>query len=132
MPSFTWDRRSRATWGRWAAALPAPWRSTTGTHPSAPNKSKELTPEIHCLTPALLGKRARVDLNTLIDPKSGWVLEVATAINNSGQIVGFGYINGMERGFLLSQAPVINAQKAGRARPAVHGVRFGRAARHQR
>ena len=72
------------------------------------------------------------DLNTLVDPNSGWTLEEATSINNSGLIVGFGYINGMERGFLLSQAPVINAQKAGRARPAVHGVRFGRAARHQR
>ncbi|HEY9801833.1 MAG TPA: DUF3466 family protein [Leptolyngbyaceae cyanobacterium] len=31
-----------------------------------------------------------VDLNTLIDPNSGWTLWGATAINNKGQIVGYG------------------------------------------
>lgn len=36
------------------------------------------------------GGTAAVDLNTLIDPNSGWVLEWATAVNESGMIVGFG------------------------------------------
>jgi uncharacterized membrane protein len=35
-----------------------------------------------------------VDLNTLIDPSSGWVLQRAAAINDAGQIVGSGFFNG--------------------------------------
>ncbi|MFO1460495.1 MAG: immunoglobulin domain-containing protein [Verrucomicrobiota bacterium] len=42
-----------------------------------------------------------VDLNTLI-PVSGWVLTDATAINDLGQIVGTGLLEGEPRGFLLS------------------------------
>jgi probable HAF family extracellular repeat protein len=30
------------------------------------------------------------DLNRLLPPGSGWVLEAATAINGSGEIAGFG------------------------------------------
>lgn len=44
-------------------------------------------------------------LNDLIDPASGWALEYAFAINNAGQIVGWGQINGVDHGFLLN--PVI-------------------------
>ncbi len=46
------------------------------------------------------------DLNTLISAP-GWVLEVANAINTSGQIVGTGYLNGTATSFLLtpSQPP---------------------------
>jgi probable HAF family extracellular repeat protein len=42
------------------------------------------------------------DLNTLIDPASGWALYDATAINDSGQIVGHGWHDGMYRAFLLT------------------------------
>src|SRR5262249_55036951 len=42
------------------------------------------------------------DLNKLIPANSGWVLTQAQGINNSGQIVGFGTLNGHQRGFLLS------------------------------
>jgi hypothetical protein len=42
------------------------------------------------------------DLNKLIPSGSGWVLEQAFAINNAGQIVGTGTINGKEHGFLLT------------------------------
>ena len=47
-----------------------------------------------------------VDLNTLIDPNSGWILEQATAMNDSGQIVGIG-INpsGATDAFLLTPTP---------------------------
>ena len=41
------------------------------------------------------------DLNGLIGSKSGWVLESANGINDSGEIVGYGSINGNEHGFLL-------------------------------
>ncbi len=42
------------------------------------------------------------DLNTLLPSSSGWVLEAATAINGSGEIVGFGRIGGRRHGFRLS------------------------------
>ena len=47
-----------------------------------------------------------VDLNSLIDPHSGWYLSTATAINNSGQITGFGYLNPPNiHAFLLTPVP---------------------------
>src|SRR5262249_54119931 len=42
------------------------------------------------------------DLNTLIPVNSGWTLIAARDINNNGQIVGYGLINGALRGFLLN------------------------------
>jgi probable HAF family extracellular repeat protein len=46
-------------------------------------------------------KRPAVDLNTRIPPNSGWVLEVATGINNAGVIVGHGIFNGDSHAFAL-------------------------------
>ena len=43
------------------------------------------------------------DLNNLIPLNSGWVLEEARDINNSGDIVGFGTIGGQRHAFLLEQ-----------------------------
>jgi probable HAF family extracellular repeat protein len=43
-----------------------------------------------------------VPLNKLINPNSGWFLEAAVRINDSGQIVGYGKYNGAYRGFLLN------------------------------
>lgn len=46
---------------------------------------------------------AMVNLNTLIPSNSGWVLEMATGINDKGQIVGVGSKNGVSnKGFLLT------------------------------
>jgi probable HAF family extracellular repeat protein len=42
------------------------------------------------------------DLNSLIDPNSGWLLSSANSINDSGQIVGTGIFNGRIQGFLLT------------------------------
>jgi probable HAF family extracellular repeat protein len=42
------------------------------------------------------------NLNNLIPPKSGWVLNEATDINDKGQIVGEGKINGQTHAFLLT------------------------------
>src|SRR5262249_19822311 len=43
------------------------------------------------------------DLNQLIPPDSGWVLVSASAINESGQIVGYGYFQGgPSRAYLLT------------------------------
>jgi probable HAF family extracellular repeat protein len=45
---------------------------------------------------------AMVDLNTLLPPNSGWTLTIAKGINDSGEIVGTGFHNGVKRGFLLT------------------------------
>jgi probable HAF family extracellular repeat protein len=45
---------------------------------------------------------AMVDLNSLINPLAGWTLIAARDINNRGQIVGYGMLNGGYRAFLLS------------------------------
>ena len=42
------------------------------------------------------------DLNSLIDPASGWVLESADGINNKGQITGGGTIGGEYHAFVLN------------------------------
>jgi hypothetical protein len=43
-----------------------------------------------------------LDLNNLIAPASGWVLNTARAINKSGQIVGTGTVGGHSHAFLLT------------------------------
>lgn len=45
------------------------------------------------------------DLNSMIDPNSGWQLETGNGINNLGQIVGTGYFGGTEHAFLLTPTP---------------------------
>jgi probable HAF family extracellular repeat protein len=42
------------------------------------------------------------DLNSLIPSYSGWVLNFATAINASSEIVGNGTVNGFFHGLLLT------------------------------
>lgn len=42
------------------------------------------------------------DLNKLIPANSGWTLSQANSINDSGEIVGYGIIDGNEHGFLLT------------------------------
>ncbi len=50
-----------------------------------------------------------IDLNSLIDTNSGWILEIGTAINDSGQIAGIGnHPSGQLRAFLLT--PVLKLQ----------------------
>jgi probable HAF family extracellular repeat protein len=49
-----------------------------------------------------------VDLNDLIDPLAGWMLQSAQAINASGQIVGYGSHNGQIHAFLLTPGAITN------------------------
>jgi probable HAF family extracellular repeat protein len=42
------------------------------------------------------------DLNGFLPTGSGWVLNDATGINDSGQIIGYGTLNGVGEGFLLT------------------------------
>jgi probable HAF family extracellular repeat protein len=46
-----------------------------------------------------------LDLNSFIDPTTGWELREARDINDSGQIVGVGQLNGQFRSFLLNPVP---------------------------
>lgn len=46
-----------------------------------------------------------VNLNSLIDPQSGWELSTGSAINDAGQITGLGLIGGEHRAFLLTPVP---------------------------
>jgi probable HAF family extracellular repeat protein len=43
-----------------------------------------------------------LDLNNLIPANSGWLLQIANAINDQGQIVGEGTLNGQTEAFLLT------------------------------
>ncbi len=45
-----------------------------------------------------------LDLNDLLEDGSDWVLLGAIDINDSGQIVGTGYLDGQKRGFLMTRA----------------------------
>ncbi len=47
---------------------------------------------------------AMMDLNTLLPPGSAWTLTRADGINDAGQIVGQGWINGQRHAFLLTPA----------------------------
>src|SRR5205807_369068 len=51
---------------------------------------------------------AMTDLNDIIPSNSGWTLLDALAINDAGQIVGYGIHDGIRTGFLLTpaQSPV--------------------------
>lgn len=42
------------------------------------------------------------DINSLISPTSGWVLETAVAINDAGQIAGVGRLSGLRLVYLLT------------------------------
>jgi probable HAF family extracellular repeat protein len=46
-----------------------------------------------------------VDLNALIDPLSGWELQLGNGINDAGQITGTGTIGGQSHAFLLTPVP---------------------------
>jgi probable HAF family extracellular repeat protein len=61
--------------------------------------------------PFLYSDGKMIDLNTTIDPASGWQLITATGINDSGQIVGDGKNKaGQPHAFLLTPVPSASVQ----------------------
>ena len=46
-----------------------------------------------------------LDLNALISSGTGWILTAANAVNNAGQIVGEGLLDGVQHAFLLTPVP---------------------------
>ena len=83
-----------------------------------------------------------VDLNTLLEPGSGWVLRHAEGISDAGHIVGYGRSrNGSERAFMLVPVPepgfiavagVAGMLMLGRRRRRFVGVAAARRAAHAR
>ncbi len=49
------------------------------------------------------------DLNDLIAPGSGWVLERSTDINDAGMIVGYGWLDGETRAYLATPTPELSS-----------------------
>jgi probable HAF family extracellular repeat protein len=55
---------------------------------------------------AVLWERGKMtDLNKAIPPRSGWLLLVASRINNKGEVLGRGYLGGSIHTFLLQPEP---------------------------
>ena len=82
--------------------------------PVAINNNGEVVGQSDILSEGVFTKHAYVytsdagslDLNTLIDPTSGWTLQSATALNDNGQIVGYGLNSaGQQDAFLLTPTP---------------------------
>ncbi len=57
------------------------------------------------------------DLNSLLPANSGWTLTSANAINNNGQIVGYGVFNRQSRAFLLTPITVTREFSARQLNP---------------
>ena len=53
-----------------------------------------------------------VNLNSLLPANSAWQLEVASSINNSGQIAGYGTINGQTHAFILDTSGFSSSSEA--------------------
>ncbi len=51
------------------------------------------------------GHNGMLDLNDLLEDGSDWTLFEASDINDSGQIVGTGYLDGQKRAFLMTRVP---------------------------
>jgi RHS repeat-associated protein len=63
--------------------------------------------------------RGLVDLNTVIDPASGWQIDAAYGINDQGDVIGWGTFNGHERAFRV-RLPLRTAGAAGPALAEAH------------
>ncbi len=59
-----------------------------------------------------------IDLNTMLAPGSGWVLEEAFAVNASGEILGVGKLNGEREYFLLAGQPNLSIGSTNLSEPA--------------
>ena len=64
--------------------------------------TSDLEPHAFVYSDRFGGTFRMVDLNKEIDPASGWILEYAQGINNLGEIVGEGLLNGKTRAFRFS------------------------------
>ena len=54
-----------------------------------------------------------IDLNSLVAPGSGWTLKVARAINEFGEVAGWGTLDGVDRAFLLVRTCIADYNQDG-------------------
>lgn len=54
---------------------------------------------------ALFSNGVVTDLNSFLNPNSGWILTSARGISDTGFVVGIGTLNGTTRGFVLAPVP---------------------------
>ena len=52
--------------------------------------------------------RKMQDLNSMIPTGTGWVLEEGAAINDAGQIAGYGTLHGQTHAFLLTPGAIVS------------------------
>lgn len=85
-----------------AAGYQAP-QNNTSLNPPPPAGS--LAPLNDSLSHAFLWQNGTMyDLNAFLPANSGWILQSAMGINDSGQIVGYGTLNGVLTAFVLTPA----------------------------
>jgi probable HAF family extracellular repeat protein len=77
--------------------------------------SSEVDPEVSNYSHAFLytNDGGMVDLNTLIDPSSGWELLDSDDINDAGQITGQGLIGDEYHAYLLTPVPILSGDYSG-------------------
>lgn len=66
------------------------------------NDAADVVGDFNRTTAVLYRDGTLTNLNSLLPPNSGWELEQARAINDAGQIVGFGFFNSRDHAFLLT------------------------------
>ena len=96
--AFLYSGGSCSTWARWAGRTAKPPDSMT----SSPRSSGRQTSAAAGTHAFLYERGTMTDLNSRLPAGSGWVLEAATAIDDSGEIVGWGRHNGVRHAYRLS------------------------------
>jgi probable HAF family extracellular repeat protein len=86
--------------------------STAKSSANAINSSGQIVGNSQTLAGGLLTTHAflhsdgaMLDLNNLLEGAPGWTLKSASGINDAGQIVGLGSIDGVTHGYLLTPVP---------------------------
>jgi probable HAF family extracellular repeat protein len=100
--------------GMWASASAArkaapwagPWSSDLRAQLRPPGVGEEAAPKAEATSAFVWQAGVLTNLESCLAADAGWTLVEARAINNAGQIVGFGLRDGTPRGYLLT--PVNN------------------------
>lgn len=78
-----------------------------GTNPASLNENgKDLWDKDQSQVAFCSSGDGLIDLNSLIDPASGWALTEARGISDTGYVIGTGFHNGQLHAFLLKLPPV--------------------------
>lgn len=101
--AFLWQNGKMQDLGLLSPGYPYSVAHGINNHGQIVGEANNASPKSHAF---LWQKGTLYDLNALIPTEAGWVLENARAINNGGQIVGWGQRGGKKRAFLLTSLPI--------------------------